>query len=44
VASPDHDALRANITADHDRGYAISDEDVTPGIAAIGAPVVQPPR
>jgi DNA-binding IclR family transcriptional regulator len=37
--APDQDALRANITADHDRGYAISDEDVTPGIAAIGAPV-----
>jgi DNA-binding IclR family transcriptional regulator len=37
--APDQAALRANITADHDRGYSISDEDVTPGIAAIGAPV-----
>jgi DNA-binding IclR family transcriptional regulator len=37
--APDHEALRANITADHDRGYSISDEDVTPGIASIGAPV-----
>jgi DNA-binding IclR family transcriptional regulator len=37
--APDQEALRANITADRSRGYAISDEDVTPGIAALGAPV-----
>src|SRR3954470_6206952 len=36
-ASPE--ALFAELEATRERGYAISDEDVTPGIAAIGAPI-----
>lgn len=32
-------ALRADLDLIRDRGYAVSDEDVTPGVAAIGAPV-----
>ena len=31
--------LRRDIAAIRDRGYAISDEDVTEGIGALGAPV-----
>lgn len=33
------EALFAELEATRERGYAISDEDVTPGIAAIGAPI-----
>ena len=33
------DALRADLAATRARGYSISDSDVTPGIAALGAPV-----
>ena len=33
------EALFAELEATYERGYAISDEDVTPGIAAIGAPI-----
>ncbi len=34
------DDLRADISATRERGYAVSDQDVTIGIAAIGAPVM----
>ena len=37
VADPE--ALRADLAAIRERGYSISDEDVTVGVAAIGAPV-----
>jgi DNA-binding IclR family transcriptional regulator len=33
------EALVAELEATRERGYALSDEDVTPGIAAIGAPI-----
>ena len=33
------EAIIAELEATRERGYAISDEDVTPGIAALGAPV-----
>jgi DNA-binding IclR family transcriptional regulator len=33
------EALFAELEATRERGYAISDEDVTPGVAAIGAPI-----
>lgn len=33
------EALVVELEATRERGYAISDEDVTPGIAAIGAPI-----
>jgi DNA-binding IclR family transcriptional regulator len=33
------DALFAELTASVERGYVVSDEDVTPGIASLGAPV-----
>jgi DNA-binding IclR family transcriptional regulator len=33
------EALFAELEATLERGYAISDEDVTPGIAAMGAPI-----
>jgi len=33
-------ALRADLTETRQRGYSISDEDVTPGVAAIGAPIL----
>ena len=32
-------ALRAELAATRERGYSISDEDVTEGVAAIGAPI-----
>ncbi len=35
----DPDALRADLAATRQRGYSISREDVTPGVAAIGAPI-----
>lgn len=35
----DADALRADIAATRERGYSISDEDVTVGIGALGVPV-----
>jgi DNA-binding IclR family transcriptional regulator len=35
----DADALRADLAAIRERGYSVSDEDVTTGVAAIGAPV-----
>lgn len=35
----DVDAVMAHLTKVRDQGYAISDGDVTPGVAAIGAPV-----
>jgi DNA-binding IclR family transcriptional regulator len=35
----DPDALRADLAAIRERGYGVSDEDVTTGVAAIGAPV-----
>lgn len=38
-ARPDRDRVEADIDQVHRRGYAISDGDVTPGIAALGAPV-----
>jgi DNA-binding IclR family transcriptional regulator len=36
---PPRDAIRADTVAVRQQGYAISDGDVTPGVAAIGAPV-----
>ena len=33
------DAVIKELRATRERGYAISDEDVTPGVAAIGAPI-----
>lgn len=39
LAPHDPEALLAELRATRRRGYAISDEDVTPGIASIGAPV-----
>jgi len=33
-------ALLAELRATRERGYSISDEDVTPGIAAVGAPIL----
>ena len=38
-AVPDAAALRAAIATTHERGYSRSDQDVTIGIAAFGAPV-----
>lgn len=38
-AVPPERELRSRIAATRARGYAIADEDVTPGVAAIGAPV-----
>lgn len=35
----DPEALRADLAAIRERGYGISDEDATTGVAAIGAPV-----
>jgi DNA-binding IclR family transcriptional regulator len=34
------EALLAELRATRERGYSISDEDVTPGIAAVGAPIL----
>jgi len=34
-----HDALFRELAATRRRGYAISDEDVTPGIGSLGAPI-----
>ena len=34
-----HRAVLAELRATRDRGYAISDQDVTPGIASVGAPI-----
>ncbi|MEZ3161160.1 IclR family transcriptional regulator [Microbacterium sp. BWT-B31] len=36
---PSEAALRRRLTAIRKAGYSVSDEDVTPGIAAVGAPV-----
>lgn len=36
---PSRDSIQARIAATRQRGYSLSDEDVTVGIAAIGAPV-----
>lgn len=36
---PDPTAIQADISQVRRRGYAVSDADVTPGIAALGAPV-----
>ena len=36
----DADALRADLAATRERGYSVSDEDVTRGVAAIGAPIL----
>jgi DNA-binding IclR family transcriptional regulator len=33
------EALIAELRATRERGYSISDEDVTPGVAAVGAPI-----
>ena len=33
-------ALRADLAETRHRGYSISDEDVTPGVAAVGAPIL----
>jgi DNA-binding IclR family transcriptional regulator len=33
-------ALIEELRATRERGYAISDEDVTPGVAAVGAPIL----
>lgn len=38
-APHDPDALIAELRRTRARGYAVSDEDVTPGIASIGAPI-----
>ncbi|HKG49527.1 MAG TPA: IclR family transcriptional regulator [Actinomycetales bacterium] len=35
----DPEALRADLAATRERGYSVSDEDATRGVAAIGAPV-----
>jgi DNA-binding IclR family transcriptional regulator len=35
----DEAELRADLAAIRERGYSLSDEDVTPGVAAIGAPI-----
>ena len=32
-------SIQAELRATRDRGYAISDQDVTPGIASVGAPI-----
>jgi DNA-binding IclR family transcriptional regulator len=34
------DALLAELARTRERGYAVSDEDVTPGIASLGAPIL----
>lgn len=39
VAPHDRAALLAELRATRGRGFALSDEDVTPGIASIGAPI-----
>jgi DNA-binding IclR family transcriptional regulator len=39
AAPHDPAAVRAELRATRARGYALSDEDVTPGIASIGAPI-----
>jgi DNA-binding IclR family transcriptional regulator len=39
VAPHDRNALLAELQATRQRSYALSDEDVTPGIASIGAPI-----
>jgi DNA-binding IclR family transcriptional regulator len=39
VAPHDPDALVAELRATRRRSYALSDEDVTPGIASVGAPI-----
>jgi DNA-binding IclR family transcriptional regulator len=39
VAPHDRNALVAELRATRQRRYALSDEDVTPGIASIGAPI-----
>jgi DNA-binding IclR family transcriptional regulator len=39
VAPHDRTGLLAELRATRARGYALSDEDVTPGIASIGAPI-----
>ncbi|MGC5224987.1 IclR family transcriptional regulator [Micromonospora sp. DT81.3] len=36
------DELRADVVATRERGYAVSDEDVTDGIGALGVPVGSP--
>lgn len=36
---PDRAAIEADIVAVRERGYSVSDEDVTPGVASLGAPV-----
>ena len=36
---PEPAALESELAAIRERGFAISDEDVTPGIAALGAPI-----
>src|SRR3954453_3487005 len=33
-------ALRADLAETRRRGYSVSDEDVTPGVAAVGAPIL----
>ncbi len=37
--APSRRAMEAMIEATRTRGYSVSDEDVTPGVAAVGAPV-----
>lgn len=37
--TPDATALRAELSLIRERGYAVSSDDVVPGIAAVGAPV-----
>lgn len=39
VGIANRSSIQAELRATRDRGYAISDQDVTPGIASIGAPV-----
>jgi DNA-binding IclR family transcriptional regulator len=34
------DALFAELSRTRERGYAVSDEDVTPGVASLGAPIL----
>jgi DNA-binding IclR family transcriptional regulator len=41
AAPHDRSALLAELRDTRGRGYALSDEDVTPGIASIGAPIFQ---